>query len=134
MITLPDPKARREATRRLMELSNTPIMACLQCGKCTAGCPFAEDMDLSPHQIVRFAQLGLVANIARCEAIWYCASCFTCQSRCPVGIDIAALAEAVRMLSLMEDGEKYGPDSVSPDAAADAPQQALVSLYRKFSN
>ena len=115
-----------------MELSTQPITACLQCGKCTSGCPFAADMDVLPHQIVHLAQLGLMDRLSGCEAIWYCATCFTCESRGPVAIDIAALAEAIRLIVHMEDGAEFGPDEVSREVAANAPQQALVSLYRKF--
>ncbi len=134
MIHIPGPKERREGTRRLMELSGAPLLLCLQCGKCTSGCPFADQMDLLPHQIVHYAQFGLVEELIACDAIWFCATCFTCRSRCPVDIDIAALSEAIRLIALEEDGERYGPDQISADAAADVPQQALVSLFRKFSN
>lgn len=134
MIHIPKPQDRREATRRLTDLSQQMITSCIQCGKCTAGCPFADEMDLKPHQIVRFAQLGLIDELMECEAIYYCATCFTCVSRCPVAIDIAALSEAIRLLLQLDDRARYGPESVDSETAADAPQQALVALYRKFGN
>ncbi|MDR3604234.1 MAG: 4Fe-4S dicluster domain-containing protein, partial [Syntrophaceae bacterium] len=34
------------------------INQCYQCGKCSAGCPVAPEMDLLPHQLVRLAVLG----------------------------------------------------------------------------
>ena len=39
------------------------INQCYQCGKCSAGCPVAPDMDLLPHQLVRLAVLGDVDRI-----------------------------------------------------------------------
>ena len=49
--------------------------------------------------------------------------------------DIAALAEAVRLIrQQLDEGEDFGPDRVSEEVVANAPQQALVSLYRKFGN
>ncbi|MGO8880246.1 MAG: heterodisulfide reductase subunit C, partial [Desulfomonilaceae bacterium] len=33
------------------------INQCYQCGKCSAGCPVAPEMDLLPHQLVRLAVL-----------------------------------------------------------------------------
>ncbi len=132
MINIPSPEDRRTATERLIEISGQNVAICIQCGKCTAGCPFAQDMDLEPHQIVRLAQLGMIDELMECEAVYYCATCFTCVSRCPVAIDIAALSEAVRLLLQMDGIEKHGPDSVPKDVSKDAPQQALVSLYRKF--
>ena len=47
-------------------------------------------------------------------------------------IDIAALSEALRLIASKEIGEKHGPDSISDEDAQNAPQQALVSLYRKL--
>ncbi|HDS30682.1 MAG TPA: heterodisulfide reductase [Firmicutes bacterium] len=133
MIKIPRPQKRRAATKRLIELSGTPVLLCLQCGKCTAGCPFASEMDLAPHQLVHYAQLGLIEELSGCNAIWYCATCFTCQSRCPVEIDIAALSEAIRIIVLDEDDGKFDPDKIDRSKLVDVPQQALVSLFRKFS-
>lgn len=127
------PTERREATKHLTELSQQNIALCIQCGKCTSGCPFSSDMDLMPHQIVHLAQLGAIAELIQCESIWYCATCFTCESRCPVEIDIAALAEAIRLIAYGELEERFGPDSITDEVARNAPQQALVSMYRKFA-
>ena len=132
MLKIPDVKTRRAATERVRELSGQPIEMCLQCGKCTAGCPFAMEMDLKPHQITRLVQLGMLEELIASEAIYFCATCFTCGNRCPVNIDIAAVAEALRLLASKEGGEKFGPDFVSKEDAQNAPQQALVSLYRKL--
>jgi len=133
MTGIPIPEERLRAVARLEDISGQPILLCLQCGKCTAGCPFAVDMDYMPHQIVHMAQSGRLAELIEIEAIYYCATCFTCLSRCPVGIDIAALAETLRNIALEEEQEKFGPDSIDPDIIREAPQQAIVSLYRKFS-
>lgn len=89
-------------------------------------------MDLKPHQIIHLSQLGMTAELIESEAIYFCATCFTCGNRCPVKIDTAAVAEALRLLASKECGEKYGPESVSEEDAENAPQQALVSLYRKL--
>jgi len=132
IINITEADEKKEITKRLIELSEQPILMCLQCGKCTAGCPFALEMDLDPHQIVRLSQLGLLEELMESEAIYFCATCFTCGNRCPMKIDIAALSEALRLIASKEFGEKYGPDSVSEQDAKNAPQQALVSLFRKF--
>lgn len=72
------------------------INQCYQCGKCSAGCPVAPDMDLLPHQLVRHAVLGNVDKIVDSKSIWLCLTCHTCGARCPNGIDVPALLDPIR--------------------------------------
>jgi heterodisulfide reductase subunit C len=74
--------------------------ACYQCGKCSAGCPVAERMDLLPHQLVRLVQLGRWERALKSEAIWQCVSCLTCSTRCPKSVDCAGLIDGLRQLCL----------------------------------
>ncbi len=78
------------------------ISACYQCGKCSAGCPTAYAMDITPRQVMRGIQLGLRDEILDSSAIWLCVSCQTCSLRCPREIDIAKVMEALRLLSQAE--------------------------------
>jgi len=90
-----------ETTANLIsEMAHTAVEDCYQCGKCTAGCPMADVMDLMPNQIVRLAQLGEEGRAVACGAIWLCVSCQTCTQRCPKSVDIAAVMDAMRQLSL----------------------------------
>jgi heterodisulfide reductase subunit C2 len=77
-----------------------PVENCYQCGKCTAGCPMAEEMDLMPNQIIRLAQLGQEDRAAQSQAIWLCVSCQTCSARCPKSVDCAGVMDEMRQLSL----------------------------------
>lgn len=72
------------------------INQCYQCGKCSAGCPVAPEMDLLPHQLVRLAVLGDVDRIVASRSIWLCLTCHTCGARCPNGIDVPALLDPIR--------------------------------------
>ena len=78
------------------------ISACYQCGKCSAGCPTAYTMDITPRQVMRGIQLGLKDEILDSTAIWLCVSCQTCSLRCPREIDIAKVMEALRLYSQAE--------------------------------
>jgi len=78
------------------------IASCYQCGKCSAGCPTAYAMDLTPRQVMRGIQLGLKDEILDSSAIWLCVSCQTCSVRCPREIDIAKVIESLRLYSLAE--------------------------------
>ena len=84
--------------------SNTgeSITSCYQCGKCTAGCPTAYSMDITPRQIMRGIQLGLKDELLDSAAIWLCVSCQTCSLRCPREIDIAKVIESLRQFSIAE--------------------------------
>jgi len=75
------------------------ITSCYQCGKCSAGCPTAYAMDITPRQVMRGIQLGLKNEILRSRAIWLCISCQTCSVRCPREIDIARIMECLRLIA-----------------------------------
>jgi heterodisulfide reductase subunit C len=84
------------------ETADVNVAECYQCGKCTAGCPMAKYMDLSPNQIMRLVQVGDEASaerLLRSSAIWYCAGCLTCTQRCPKELDPAAVIDALREMS-----------------------------------
>jgi heterodisulfide reductase subunit C len=83
--------------------AHTTVEDCYQCGKCTAGCPVAERMDLMPNQVVRLAQVGDHDQAVQSRAIWLCVSCQTCSERCPKGVDVAGVMDAFRQLSAERD-------------------------------
>jgi len=88
-----------DSARRVAEESGQELVRCYQCGKCSSGCPLAEEMDLLPHQVIRLVQLGQVEEVLRSGAIWFCASCETCSVRCPKGIDVQGVMDALRRIA-----------------------------------
>lgn len=87
------------AAHGVASLAGTRVQDCYQCGKCTAGCPMADKMDLMPNQLVRLVQLGQEARAMKSEAVWLCVSCQTCSTRCPKKVDCAAVLDALRQLA-----------------------------------
>ena len=69
---------------------------CYQCGKCSAGCPVADEMDLLPHQVIHLASLGMEERTLRSATIWICAGCYTCAVRCPNDINVTAVMDDLR--------------------------------------
>jgi heterodisulfide reductase subunit C len=118
---------------RVSDLSGENIYSCYQCGRCSAGCPFAGEMDILPNQIIRLVQLGLEDDLLNCKAIYVCCSCFTCQSRCPKGIDMAHVAEAARHIIDPKGKDHFGPIEVPTELADELPQQVFVALFKKLS-
>ena len=52
-VRLSGERVRGELVRKIEELSGQNLLACNQCGKCSAGCPAAAVMDLLPNQVIR---------------------------------------------------------------------------------
>lgn len=89
--------------------SGQDIEACYQCGKCTAGCPLARAMDMVPNQVIRAVQLGMKDLALEADAVWHCAGCETCASRCPRDIDMARVMKALARMCLTEGRKPKDP-------------------------
>jgi heterodisulfide reductase subunit C len=75
------------------------LASCLQCGRCSAGCTMRLEMDILPHQINRMVLLGMEDELLSSKAIWTCASCHTCVSRCPMKVNTPALIDRLREMA-----------------------------------
>jgi len=96
---------------RIKERSGEDVSRCIQCGKCTAGCPISPEMDLQPNQVIHLIQINDHEAVLRSSTIWLCASCQTCSVRCPDNIDVAGIMDSLRKLALEEKvplGEEQG--------------------------
>jgi heterodisulfide reductase subunit C2 len=91
-----------EFALKLEERSGIPFAKCYQCGKCSAGCPAAYEMDLLPHLVIRLVQLGRQEKVLDSKAIWLCVSCQTCLTRCPNEIDLPHAMDTLRQLALKQ--------------------------------
>lgn len=93
------------------ERSGQPIATCYQCRKCTAGCPTAFVMDYDPAQIVHMVQMGQRNALLSSQAIWMCVGCETCGTRCPNGICVGRINDALRQIAV-EEGVRVGAPAV----------------------
>jgi heterodisulfide reductase subunit C2 len=96
-----DPQFKDEIRR----LCGEKVLECYQCGECTAGCPAAFAMDVTPNQVIRMAQLGMKDDVLATSAIWLCAGCETCATRCPKGVSLSRIMDACRQIAV-ESGTK----------------------------
>ena len=90
------PESNKKRIEALTDSAGVKLHECYQCGKCAAGCPMADSMDLMPRQVLRYLQLGLLDEVMQSKSPWICATCNTCSTRCPHDVPIAELMEAVR--------------------------------------
>jgi len=89
-------------------------------------------MDLLPNQVIRLVQLG-DEDALKSNTIWLCASCFTCATRCPKGIDLSKIMEALRTILLRRGFDKVVIKQIDPEKISEVPQQLLVCGLRKLT-
>ena len=126
-------KVQSDFVKKIEEVSGQDVLTCYQCGKCSAGCPAAAAMDLMPNQVIRLVQMGLEDEATKCQTIWLCASCLTCYVRCPMGIDLSRIMEALRLQSLRRNQNYIDPRKLPVEDLIELPTIALVSNFRKFT-
>ncbi len=79
------------------------LRRCIQCGTCTASCPAAPAMDLTPRRMWRMVQLGMEEEVLRSKAIWLCSICYQCQVRCPRGIPLTETITRLKEMALARE-------------------------------
>ena len=84
----------------VQEPAEVDLSLCYQCRKCSSGCPAARYSTMTPSEIIRRLQLGAGNELLQSDFIWLCLSCETCYARCPMQINVAAVMDALRTLSL----------------------------------
>ncbi|GEM_PF-310060 len=90
-----------EFKHRLAEkYGDTKFMHCLSCGSCSASCPVRKLEDkYNPRRIIRMAILGMKDEVYRSEFVWMCSYHTTCLNRCPQGVNIGEVADAVSRIA-----------------------------------
>ncbi len=131
-LVLSSAKTQSSEIKKIEELSGQNILACYQCGKCSAGCPVILPGTNGCHYVIRLLQLGQVEEALNSKTIWLCASCYTCETRCPKGINLPRVMEALRQLRLRRNIDVIDISKV-PIMEEKLPQIALVSSFRKFT-
>jgi heterodisulfide reductase subunit C len=105
-IVISKEKTENGLFQTVREISGVDISGCLQCKKCTNGCPVTALVKVPPSEIIRRLQLKTGDSILNSDLVWMCASCETCFSRCPMHIDMGAIMDALRVLSVRKNASK----------------------------
>jgi heterodisulfide reductase subunit C len=90
----------------VQDISGVDLSICFQCKKCTSGCPVSKLVTSGPSEIMRRLHLDAGDEILESDILWMCVSCETCSARCPMGIDVAAVMDALRQLAMARGASK----------------------------
>jgi len=112
------PKTREETARNKQEILDEQVLdtgfaqevarepggeairKCYACGTCAAGCPVRRfHPAFNPRRIIRMVLLGMRQQVLKEPFLWLCATCFTCQERCPQGVRISDLMRALKNMA-----------------------------------
>jgi len=127
-------KVASEFVRLVNEISGQNVLNCYQCGRCSGGCPLTFAMKLLPSQVIRLVQLGLEEEALETNTPYVCASCLTCFARCPRGVDLAKVMEALRAIKLRPGTcDRIKLTDIPREALAKLPQQGIVSGLKKLT-
>lgn len=118
-------------TKKVEALSGQNVSSCYQCGKCTGGCPFNSMMELMPSQVMRLVQTG-DESVLDANSMWLCVACHVCTARCPRGVDLAKVMEALRQMKLRTGNDNDKMKMLQAKKKKGFPQMALVWSMRRL--
>lgn len=95
------------------------LFGCIQCGKCTGGCPVARKTVLNIRSLIYHMLVDPNLDVKTHEELWDCTACFSCVERCPKDVQPAELIIALRG-ELVESGRI--PETVGT---------ALMGIFRQ---
>jgi len=106
-IRIPGRLTKKEAELRVAFLEHVGVIpggeklkACIQCGTCSGSCPVSYAMDIPPRELIALFRAGDMETLLRSNAIWTCASCYACQTRCPASIKITDIMYALKRTAM----------------------------------
>jgi heterodisulfide reductase subunit C len=76
------------------------IKSCIQCGTCTGSCPLSYLMDITPRELIALFRAGDIDTIMKSRTIWVCASCYSCQTRCPSSIKVTDIIYSLKRMAM----------------------------------
>ncbi|MBN2542266.1 (Fe-S)-binding protein [bacterium] len=76
-------------------LEQWDVLKCMQCGRCTGGCPVAIRTVLNIRKLI-YQNLRERKKWLQSKDIWCCTTCSTCALRCPKGVNIVDYIMSLR--------------------------------------
>ena len=83
-------------------IKDLALLECIQCGRCTGGCPVSLKTVLNIRRLIYDMLLDTMAVDVHPE-LWDCTTCTTCSVRCPKDVDPAEFIVGLRTV-LVDNG------------------------------
>ena len=83
-------------------IQNLALLECIQCGRCTGGCPVSLKTVLNVRRLIYDTLLDSMSVDTHPE-LWDCTTCTTCSVRCPKEVNPAELIVGLRTV-LVDNG------------------------------
>ncbi len=81
------------------------LYGCIQCGRCTGGCPVTVRTNLNVRRFVyNSLDQSMLDDLAKLPEIWDCTACNTCAVRCPKGLKPVEVLMGLRNILVVEQG------------------------------
>ena len=110
MLRLKGHATEKKFLDEVIERSGQDLLRCLQCGKCSGGCPITSETVGGPRRLIARILGGMKEEALRDPTFWYCVSCGTCATRCPVEINTYALSTTLCEMAAEEGIEASEPE------------------------
>ncbi len=121
------------AHKKVAEISGENAGKCMQCGTCSSVCPMVESMDVTVRQTMLLLQHGQAEQLSESKTGSVCAACHNCEVRCPRGIEIPSLMEALRQLKVRNNEDLVHPRQIEPEKLQKRPPIAMVAAFRELT-
>ena len=90
-----------EFTEGVVKAGSEKLKICFQCGVCSGSCPIARfEEAFNPRKIMIATALGIPDRVLKGNTIWLCATCYSCQERCPRDVQPADVIRTIRNLAV----------------------------------
>ncbi len=133
MVNITDKTVNWEFIEKIREISGEDVFKCMQCGTCAGACPMRELMNVSSTRLIALIQMGLDEQAQSANTVWLCASCHTCEARCPRGLDLPRVMEAIRLIRLRHNENQVEPNLLPDELVVELPPIAMVAGFRKLT-
>jgi NADPH-dependent glutamate synthase beta subunit-like oxidoreductase len=109
-------------------LDKEKLRNCFECGICTASCSMTEMLgnDYSPRRLLEDIYSNPEA-VLNSEAIWFCAWCYRCHSRCPQALNVPEILLFMRTAAAKR-GNTQGLDRALQKIARNIPLPLVTTL------